>query len=84
MELTTEDIVRDWKDPDSRTGRRAGLAPDHPAGEIALDQAVGGNASSEYVATLGCCPSTIDWCTYPGFCPTINGTCDLVSFGCCP
>jgi len=59
--MNTNDLVRAWKDPDSRGGET--LA--HPAGELTLSL-VGAGADvmrTEWVFTMGCCQGiTTDTC----------------------
>ncbi|WP_214409117.1 hypothetical protein [Sphaerisporangium fuscum] len=53
--MSDHELIRQWKNPQ---GRDADLV--HPAGDIVLDdKIVGGQRSTEYAFSLGCCPT--DW-----------------------
>ncbi|GAA3414884.1 hypothetical protein [Streptosporangium vulgare] len=51
--MSDNELIRQWKNPQVRT---AGLA--HPAGEISLDELVGGREpATEGLTSWGCCPT---------------------------
>lgn len=80
--MSPNDVVKAWKDPKFRRGLAAedlAALPDHPAGSHAIDPAdlaaVNG-ASTEHLATLGCCGG---FTTDPGWCSL--GVCETHSCG---
>ncbi|WP_440098035.1 hypothetical protein [Streptosporangium sp. H16] len=51
--MSDNELIRQWKNPQART---ADLA--HPAGEISLDELIGGREpATEGIASWGCCPT---------------------------
>ncbi len=78
--MTTQDIVRYWKDPESRDGQ--GI--DHPAGTIDLPaQAVGAaEAGTTTITTVTVATEAIS-CWLSCDASFHKGTCAFVSYGCC-
>jgi mersacidin/lichenicidin family type 2 lantibiotic len=54
--MSSDDLVRAWKDPEHRDA----YVDEHPAGEIALDRVVGGNA----ITLQPTCFTALALCTF--------------------
>ncbi|MET8157698.1 hypothetical protein ABZT47_15075 [Sphaerisporangium sp. NPDC005289] len=53
--MSGNELIRQWKNPQARTGDLV-----HPAGEISLDELVGGMPpATEAIASWGCCPTGV-------------------------
>ncbi|MEU9889616.1 hypothetical protein [Sphaerisporangium sp. NPDC051011] len=56
--MSDNELIRQWKNPQARTAEIA-----HPAGEIALDELVGGRPpATEGAFTWGCCQPSWSLC----------------------
>ena len=69
------DLVRSWKDPESRTSQ----AQAHPSGEIELD-IFGGQGAQAATFTITDAFS----CWFSCESSVFDGTCNGFSIGCCP
>jgi hypothetical protein len=80
--MSSEDIIRAWKDPDSRDPLESG----HPAGDIDLAR---GFVDAHGGTAHWACSLTVSWATDSFSChlqcerTVFNGTCGVGSYGCC-
>ncbi|GII55390.1 hypothetical protein Pth03_37790 [Planotetraspora thailandica] len=75
--MSGNDIIRDWKDPESRAVSGA----DHPAGSIELGLGIFGDpiaASTEKALSLGCCNGFTSYHT----CFSGMDSCNYITMGC--